>query len=132
MAGNRKTNRYNGGKANESRVVDALDDLAEYERFKAEILPKLRKMMRDGKSAEEIYNFSQGLLAARAVTIAASSPDEKTALQAIKEVLDRGVGKAADRLEVTQRYEKLSTEELEALLKSQEEDLQDEAEPRSH
>lgn len=104
-------------------MAEALDDLADYEKFKAEILPKLRKMMRDGKSAEEIYSFSQSLLAARAVTIAASSPDEKVALQAIREVLDRGVGKAADRLEVTQRYEKLSTEELEALLKSQEDDI---------
>jgi phosphotransferase system HPr-like phosphotransfer protein len=123
MAGNRKTNRKNGGHGDQSRMAEALDDLADYEKFKAEILPKLRKMMRDGKSAEEIYSFSQSLLAARAVTIAASSPDEKVALQAIREVLDRGVGKAADRLEVTQRYEKLSTEELEALLKSQEDDI---------
>lgn len=107
-------------------MASALDDLAEYEAFKAEILPKLRKMMKDGKSAEEIYSFSQGLLAARAVTIAASSPDEKTALAAIREVLDRGVGKAADRLEVTQKYSKLSDEELDALIKSQEEEAKDE------
>jgi phosphotransferase system HPr-like phosphotransfer protein len=121
MTSNRKTNRYNSGKGDEGRIADAIDDLAEYEKFKSEILPKLRKMMREGKSAEEIYSFSQGLLAARAVTIAASSPDEKTALQAIREVLDRGVGKAADRVEITQKYEKLSDEELEALLASERE-----------
>lgn len=123
--GHKKTNRYNSGKGNETRLVEALDDLAEYEAFKAEILPKLRKMMREGRTAEEIYSFSQSLLAARAVTIGMNSRDEKTALAAIKEVLDRGVGKAADRVEITQKYEKLSQEELEALLESQEAELRE-------
>lgn len=131
MASNRKTNRYNSGKGNEGRMAQALDDLAEFESFRVDILPKIQAMMKAGKPAEEIYAFSQSYAAARGVSIAMTSKDEKTALAAIKEILDRGVGKAADRLEVTTRYEKLSDEELEALLVSQEQDLQDDK-PQAH
>lgn len=121
MAGNRKTNRYNSGKGDEGKLAQALDDLAAFDSFRKDILPKIRKMMEQGKPAEEIYAFSQSYAAARGVTIAITSKDEKTALAAIKEVLDRGVGKPADKLEVTTKYEKLSDEELEALLASERE-----------
>jgi hypothetical protein len=128
----KKTNRYNSGKGTESKVVSALDDMAEFEEFRAGILPKLRQMIKDGKGAEEIYAFSQSILAARAVTIGMQSADERNALAAIREVLDRGVGKAADRVEITQRYAKLSEEELDALIKSQESDLEDAEELSKH
>jgi hypothetical protein len=125
MASNKKTNRYNSGIGTQSTIAKNIDELAEYEEFKASILPKLRRMIRDGKSAEDIYAFSQSVLAARAVTIGMSSEDEKTALTAIREVLDRGVGKAADKLEITSRYKNLSDEELSSLLSSQEKDLEE-------
>jgi hypothetical protein len=121
--GNRKTNRYNGGQGNQTAMARNLDELAAFESFKTEILPKIQDMMRQGKSAEDIYSFSQSYAAARGVTIAMTSKDEKTALAAIKEVLDRGVGKAADKLEVTTRYANLPMEELQALIQSQEEEL---------
>lgn len=127
--GHKKTNRYNSGKGNQADMARKLDELAEFEQFKADVLPKLRDFIKKGKSAEEIYSWSQSYLAARAVSIGLSSKDEKAALTAIKEVLDRGVGKPADKVEITKRYEKLSDEQLEALLQSQEAELDDEQVP---
>jgi hypothetical protein len=125
MGGARKTNRYNSGQGNQAQLARSLDQLAEFESFKADILPKLRQFIKEGKTASEIYSWAQSYLAAKTVTLALASKDEKTALGAIKEALDRGVGKAADKVEITQRYEQLSDEELEALLQSERESAQD-------
>jgi len=125
MAGNRKTNRYNNGIGTQRRAAAALDDFAEFDSFKAEILPKLRQFIKEGRPAEEIYAWSQSYMAAQAISIGISSTDEKVRLAAIKEVLDRGVGKAAENVNITSRYESLSDEELESLLRSQEEDIKE-------
>ncbi len=119
MGGARKTNRYNSGQGNQAQVARSLDELSEFETFKADIMPKLRSFIKEGKSASEIYAWAQSYLAAKTVTLALASRDEKTALGAIKEALDRGVGKAADKVEITQRYEQLSDQELESLLQSE-------------
>lgn len=112
-------------------MARALDDLSAFEDFTSTVLPKIQEMLKAGKSAPEIISWGQALLAARNLTIALTSPDEKTALVASKDLLDRGIGKAAEKIELTQRYEALSDEELEALLHSQEADLQDE-DPHAH
>jgi len=123
MAGKRKTNRYNGGQGNQNRMARNLDDLAQFDDFEATILPKLRQMIKNGDSAEAIYKFSQSFLAARAVTIGIQSPDEKAALAAIREVLDRALGKAADKIELTTRYESLTDDALDRMLEQQEAQL---------
>ena len=125
MGGSRKTNRYNSGQGNQRRLADNLDKLAEFESFKLDILPSLQSDIKDGKTAAEMYAAHQARVAAKTITIALTSKDEKTALAASKEVLDRGVGKAADKVEITQRYEQLSDEELEALYRSQEQELEE-------
>jgi hypothetical protein len=124
MASNKKTNRKNSGRGDENRMVRALDELSEYEEFKAGILPKLRKMIREGKTAQEIYAFSQSVLAARAVTIGMQSVDEKTALTAIKEILDRGTGRPSESITITSRYEKLSDDALDNMIKQSEAQLE--------
>lgn len=124
MGGARKTNRYNSGQGNQRQLADTLDQLAEFESFK-ELLPKIRQFVKDGKTAAEMYTYCQSYVAAKGISIALTSKDEKTALSAIKEILDRGVGKAADKVEITQRYEQLSDDELEALYRSQEQELEE-------
>jgi hypothetical protein len=123
MAGNRRTNRYNNGRGDEARMAAALDERAEFEEFKAQILPKLRKMIKQGKSASDIYKFAESFAAAKAVSMAMSSPDQKIVLQSIKEILDRGTGRATERVELTTRYEALTDDALDRMLEQQEAQL---------
>jgi hypothetical protein len=113
-----KSNKFSGHR-DENEMLRRLDDLSEFERFKTEILPKLRRALEKGKGVEDIYKLVAAEAAARAVTLALTEPDSGKALSAIKEILDRSGGKATDRKEITQKYEKLSDTELDALLSSQ-------------
>jgi len=98
-----------------------IDELEQFEKFKAEILPVLRKEISKGTPAEEIYKKFEAHLAARAVTIAMTETDTSRAMAAIREALDRSKGKAVERKEITRKYENLSDAELEALAKSKRE-----------
>lgn len=96
-----------------------LDTLSEFEQFRKEILPALRRDIKAGLSNEEIYKKYQAHTAARSVTIALTDPDSGKALAAIKEIHDRGTGKPKERQEVTHRLDKLADEQLDALLQTQ-------------
>lgn len=102
----------------ENMQVRSIDNLRQFEEFKTEILPKLRKMMKEGKQAEDIIAFAQTFAAARLVSDALTNEDAAQALKSVKEVLDRGMGKPKERQEVTHKLEKLRDEELDALLQS--------------
>lgn len=123
MAHPKKQNRYNRGQGPQDKMVRDLDALAEYDEFCNKILPRLRQAMADGKNATDIYKIAEAEMAARMVTIALTDKDPKSAMQAIKECFDRSLGKAKETMEVTTRYEKLSEEELDAMLASQEQSL---------
>jgi phosphotransferase system HPr-like phosphotransfer protein len=100
-----------------------LDDLAKYEEFCSEVLPKLRDALVKGQSAEDIYKMAAGAAAARNVTIALTSQDEGKALTAIKDILDREQGKARERLDITGKLEKLPEEQLDAALETKLRDM---------
>lgn len=99
-------------------MAQRLDRRAAFEDFEDEILPKMRKMLREGRTAEEITAFAQAYAAARVVTIALSDADSGKALAAAKDVLDRTQGKAKERTETTHKFEKLKDEELDSLILS--------------
>lgn len=96
-----------------------IDDISDFEDFKAEILPKIRAMLKRGAKPEEILEFAQSHAAARLVTIALTDPDSGKAYTASKDVLDRQMGKAKERTEVEHKFTKLKDEELDSLLLSQ-------------
>lgn len=100
----------------EHRMVQKLDELAEFESFKTEILPKLRKAIKDNLSTKEITEMARAIATARVATIAAWSEDDKTALSAAKELLDRAEGKATEKKEITHKMANLKDEDLDALL----------------
>jgi hypothetical protein len=102
----------------EKRMVNALDDLADYEEFKESLLPELREALKRGMKAEDITARFAALAAARLATIVAKEPDSTKAMAAAKDILDRSVGKAKERQEVTHKYSKLKDEELDSLLMS--------------
>lgn len=102
----------------QEKMARRLDKAAQFEEFNREILPELRKMLKAGKTAPEIYEFAQSFAAARAVTVALTDVDSSRAMTAVKEILDRSQGRAKERTEVEHKFSKLRDEELDALLES--------------
>lgn len=86
--------------------------------FRENMMSELDEDLRKGLSADEIAKKYAPAMAVRAVTIAMTEADPSKALAAVKEVLDRGVGKATEKTEVTHKYQNLPDEELDAVLKT--------------
>ena len=129
MAGHHKRNGKNGtNRKQETRMLSTLQELDEFYKFREEILPVLRKALKDGLSAEDIYAKYQSYAAARAVSIAATEIDSGKALSAIKDILDRSGGKAKERSEVTHKLADLPEEQLDSLILSKLKGAQDEDE----
>ena len=125
LAGRGGKNLRKSGRETEDSMLSALDELAEYEAFKRDVLPKLQGLVASGASAEDIYQFAQSMAAAKMVTIALREGDPAKAISALKDVLDRTQGKAKERTEVEHKFAKLSDNELDALLESRLSDLDD-------
>lgn len=103
--------------------VKLMDDLAEFEEFKAEVLPQLRADLRKGMSAKQLREKYMALMEARKISIALGSLEEGVAVQAIKDAQDRQEGRATEKKTITHKYEEIPDEELDAILKSEAEDL---------
>ena len=112
--------RKQGAKPNyvEHIQVRTIDNIRSFEEYRDEILPKIRKMLAQGKKSEEIMQFAQAYVAARIVTVALTEEDSGKALTAAKDILDRTQGKAKEVTETTHKFEKLSDAELDALVTS--------------
>lgn len=102
----------------EDEAVALSDDLVEFEKFRAELLPALRADVMAGTPAKDILEKVKSIAAARLGLIAASSIDQRTALSAIKDILDRTEGRAQESKEITHKFGKLKDEELDSLLAS--------------
>jgi len=117
MAITPKKNKHRSGDQSDHRMASLLDEMSEFERFRHEILPELRKMVTKGASAEAIYRRYQAHAAARTITIAMTEDNPATALAAAKEILDRGGGKAVERKEIT--VNDMTDEQLDELIKKE-------------
>lgn len=124
-----RRNKFNSGMGEQKRMAETLDDLEEFESFKKDILPKLRREMQKGSSAEDIFKMVTPLLAGKLASMALTTKDNKESMAMIKDILDRSQGKARERIQVTTKYEQMSDEELAALVRQQEEDDADTAAP---
>ena len=106
--------RYTGHKE-ENEAIRGLDTKAEYEKFK-ELVRSVQKDVLAGMNADEIFKKYEPLAAA---TLVSQMLDPKAAVAAAEKVLDRSRGKPTQHTENVHKLEKLSDEELTALLKSQ-------------
>lgn len=104
----------------EDRMARSLDKLASYEEFAEGVLPRLRQLISQGLSAEQIEKDPQiqALLVARQLSIAFTDPDSARALSAIKDARDRTSGKAVERKEVKHQMADAPDEQLDARLKT--------------
>jgi hypothetical protein len=117
MPAPKRQNRYNRGQQQQSKMARDIDALSEYDDFCNRVLPRLRQLIADDKSdAKDILASQEKLMAARMVTIALTEKDSKVAMQAIKDIYDRTMGKAKETIDVNNRYEQLSEEDLDAAL----------------
>lgn len=113
------------GESSQRNLVKAADALSEFEEFQREVLPMLRADLRKGLTAKELRKKYMALLEARKLSIALGSLEEGVAVSAIKDVQDREEGRATEKKVVTHKYEDLPEEELDAILRSEADDLAD-------
>ncbi len=121
----RNTRRKANPHSAQTRMAGILDDITQFEEFKASILPVLRDALKQGLDADTIYKKFQAYAAARAISIAATEVDSSKALSAIKDILDRTQGRAKERTEVTHKLSSLPEEQLDAILLSKLKDQSD-------
>lgn len=104
-------------------TASRLDDLAEFEEFRAVLLPKIRGDLEKGLGAEEILKKYQSYVAARLVSIALGDADSTQAQSAAKDILNRIQGKPTENKKVEHKFEKLDDKELDAILATELDDL---------
>lgn len=120
--GGAATRRRTGALA-ETAMTSLIDQLVEFEEFRSTILPAIKKDLMKGMNAKQLREKYAALVQARQLTTAIASADEMRASAAARDIMDRAEGKATERKEVTHRYAELKDEELDAILKSEEEEL---------
>jgi len=115
----RKRSQFND---DESAMTRNMDKLKAFDDFQENILPALQKDLRDGMGSEELRKKYASYVQAAQLTQALTDPK---AAGERKDVLDRLEGKATEKKEISHRLEKLPEEELDALLLSELEDVED-------
>jgi len=113
----------------ETRMTGVLDDLAEFEQYRIEVLKKIRDDRKAGLSGDEIIAKYKDEVRLRQLTIALAEADSSKALAAIKDLRDRDEGKATEKQEITHRLEKLPDAQLDAVLMSELKQAQEDEDP---
>jgi hypothetical protein len=108
----------------EMRAHKLHEDLKDFEEFQNETLKVLRQDIKKGLKAKDLREKYIALLQGKVLTQALTTEDASQALAILKDLADRVEGKAKETKEVQHRMEKLSDKELDALLKSEEEELE--------
>jgi hypothetical protein len=102
-----------------NQMAKTIDDIAEFEDFRATLLPALRADLKNGISAKDIIEKYKAIAAARTVMIAMTEADSGKALAASKDILDRGDGRAKETVTHKHQLQDLPDNQLEALLNTE-------------
>lgn len=117
-------NRQKNSHAAEMKQDKLHSAIADYEEFKQTILPAIQKDLKAGFNAKQIREKYAAILQAKMITNAMTTFDVKDSTAISKDVIDRVEGKATEKKEVSHRFADMSDKELDAVLKSEEEDLE--------
>jgi glucuronate isomerase len=120
----RKRSEQRNGHAAEMKQHDLHQNIKELEEFKATLLPALRKDLLSGMTEAQIQKKYAAYVQTRLVQIALMEPDSGKAMAAAKDILDRTNGRATEKKEVTHRFKDMTDQELDAVLQSEESDLE--------
>lgn len=107
--------KRNSGHGAENDLHNALDSVLRFREIEKTFLPEIQKDLQNGMTSEQILKKYKPHAAAALVT---SLADPRHAIQAADKILDRVDGKPKQMTETTHRFEKLSDNELDALLTS--------------
>lgn len=99
-------------------------DLAQFEDYQT-ILKSIRQDLKNGLTEKQLQLKYAPLAQARIISEMLTNEDGAKALAAARDLLDRTNGKATEKKEVSHRFADMSDKELDAVLKSEEEDLKD-------
>lgn len=119
MAGYKKFKKHPPAQESLTKIERNVDSLMAHDRFNTDIAPELQKLLASGASSKEIMKRFSNYAAARLMTIALASGDEKAAMAAIKDVLDRAEGKATETKKIEHSMADMDDRDLDALLKSE-------------
>lgn len=111
----KKDRRKEYAKRKKERVFNKL---AAFEEFQATVAPRMRRLLLDGATAEELLEQAAPLAAARIATIAMTETDSSKALAAAKDIIDRSKGKAVERKQLEHKFERMDESAIDALLLS--------------
>jgi hypothetical protein len=112
--------RNKDNRKQEALMEDRLEALAEFEDYCDKVLPKIRRLLREGRKAEDIYKQFKDQLAARKLSIALDpNVDPGKALSAIMDIENRLDGKPVEKKEVAHKFDQLPDSQLDAMLLSQ-------------
>lgn len=123
-----KSRRQGGTRTNhaaEKQAFNLHEDLEEFEKFQKDILKAIRRDLSSGLSAKQIREKYHAMVQARLLTVALTDTDTGKATAASKDIIDRVEGRAVEKKDVTHRFKDMSDQELDAVLKSETEDLKD-------
>lgn len=95
----------------------------------ADMAYELEQDLKNGMTSDALRKKYQARLTARSILIAATSDDDAKAVMAIKDVTDRNEGRAMEKKSGTHHLEKLTDEQLEAMLRTEIDDLSSERKP---
>lgn len=112
------------GNAEEAKRDKLHRDLAQFDDYQT-ILATIRKDIKNGLTPKQLREKYAPLAQARVISDMLTNENAGMALAAAKDMLDRIEGKATEKKEVSHRFSDVSDKELDAILKSEEDDLKD-------
>jgi hypothetical protein len=107
-----KRYRKKSGNKELAKAVRTVDELRAFDEFRELVLPSLRLDVQNGLTADEILEKYTAIAAARLV----SEMVRDNGAQAARDVLDRKLGKAVERKQLTHRLDNADEAEVDALL----------------
>lgn len=122
MAGRRRQN--NRRNQVEHQLNDGLDELSEYEKFKAELLPAIRKDLASGMDAKELLKKYQAYAASSLLTTALMGTSASDRTAAAKYIIDQGSGKATENKKIEHRLQEIPENQLDSLIFSELEEVE--------
>jgi len=104
--------------------LETIELLREFESFKESLLPSAQADVSNGMAAEAILKKYQAIAAGRLVSLIPSM-NQKVALAAAQQILDRTMGKAIERKAIRHQFEDVADKDLDSLIVSMMKETED-------
>ena len=101
------------------------EDLIDFDQWRGDILPVLREELKSGVSADDLRKKYEPIAVAKLLSLLANSDNESAVVAAAKDIQDRSSGKAKETREIEHRLGALPETELDAVLISAMDEIED-------